>query len=200
MEAPPSTVGSAPPDERLNAVDQILETMKFGNIAFNVPERINGRDTAVIQLLLSLAKPSDELKLAIEAAGLKEGARIRVSDRMEARLTGPNFSITAVTPEVQAISHLAATEWKWDIKPTADGPQSLHLTLSALITIDGASTPRAIRTFDKTIDVEVTTYQRVNSFLQNNWQWLWATVLVPIVGWVWKRRRSAQPKNVQTGS
>jgi hypothetical protein len=143
--------------------------------------------------VLGLATPTDELKQMIEAAGEKEGARIRVSDRMEARLTGPNFAITAITPEIQAVSRTDITEWKWEVKPIIDGHQRLHLTLSALLSVDGASTPRAIRTFDEIIEVEVAWHQRVGSFFAQNWQWLWAAVLIPVAGWLWKRKKASKP-------
>lgn len=185
---------STPPNNPFDSVDRALEKMRFGNIAFNLPAAMNLRDTASIQLLLSLVTPTEELKKMIEAEGLKEGGRIQVSNRMEARLSGSNFSITAVTPEVQAVSHNVTTEWKWDIKPVSEGKQHLHLTLSALINVDGASTPRAIRVFDKTIEVEVTWRQKISLFIENNWQWLWAVVLVPLAGWLWKRRK-ASPSN-----
>lgn len=136
----------------------------------------------------------------VEAEGEKEGARIRVSDRMEARLSGPNFAITAITPEIQAVSRNDVTEWKWEVKPSNDGRQYLHLTLSALLSVDGTSTPRAIRTFDKVIEVEIGWHQRVGSFFEKNWQWLWAAVLVPIVGWLWKRKIGSKPNANQSDS
>jgi hypothetical protein len=175
----------APPD----AVDQILEKLTFGNVAFNAPKTMNLRETAVIQLMLGLETPIDDLKQMIEAAGEKEGARIQVSDRMEARLSGPNFAITAITPEVQAVSRNNITEWKWEVKPASNGRQNLHLTLSALLNVDGESTPRVIRTFDQVIQVEVRWSQRVGVFFENNWQWLWAAILVPIAGWLWRRKK-----------
>jgi hypothetical protein len=176
-----------------DAVDRVLQKLEFGNIAFNVPQTMRLRDTAVIELLLSVATPTDELKRMIEAAGEKEGARIRVSERMEARLSGPNFAITAITPELQAVSRHDITQWKWEVKPSRDGHQYLHLTLSALLSVDAASTPRALRTFDKMIEVEVSWPQQVGSFFEQNWQWLWATVCVPIVGWLWKKKKGANP-------
>ncbi len=187
----PAPEASAPPDNPFESVDRALEKMQFANAAFNVPAAMNLRDTASIQLLLSLVTPTEELKKMIEAEGLKEGVRIQVSNRMEARLSGSNFSITAVTPEVQAVSRNVTTEWKWDIKPVSEGKQYLHLTLSALINVDGASTPRAIRTFDKTIEVEVPWRQKTSLFIENNWQWLWAVILAPLAGWLWKRRKAS---------
>jgi len=194
MPAPaPAESASALPDNPFESVDRALEQMQFGNVAFNVPTNMNLYDTASVQLLLSLETPSEELEKMIEAEGLIEGARIQVSNRMEARLSGADFSITAVTPEVQAVSRNVTTEWKWDVKPVSEGKRYLHLTLSALINVDGASTPRAIRTFDKTIEVEVTWQQKASLFIENNWQWLWAVILAPVAGWLWKRRASSTP-------
>ena len=188
------------PEDRLSAVDRILEQLKFGNIVFNAPKTMNFRDTAVIQLVLGLKAPIDELKRMIEATGEKEGAHIRVSDRMEARLSGPNFAITAITPEIQAVSQSDITEWKWEVKPSSDGRHYLHLTLSAILSVEGASTPRVIRTFDKVIEVEVAWHQRVGYLLEKNWQWMWAAILVPVAGWLWKKNKKSKSEVSETDS
>jgi len=188
------------PGYRFGAVDRILEKLEFGNIAFNAPRSMNFHDTALIHLMLGLATPTDELKRMIEAEGEKEGARIRVSGRMEARLSGPNFAITAITPEIQAVSQSDVTAWKWEVKPSSAGRQYLHLTVSALLNVDGASTPRVIRTFDKVIEVEVAWHRQVGSFFEKNWQWLWAALLVPIVGWLWKKKKGTKPAVSQSDS
>ena len=176
------------PQDR-SPIDRILDRLAYGNVAFNAPEAINIQETAIIQLALSVDLTLDELKRKIEAAGVKQGWRIRISDRMEARLTGPSFAITAITPEVQAVSHSDLTEWKWEVKPSRSGRHNLHLTLSALLDVNGQSTPRSIRTFGKTIEVEVTWYQEVSSFVGTNWQWLWAAILVPIAGGLWAQKK-----------
>lgn len=196
-QPPPSTTAT---EGRLGAIDRILEKLEFGNIAFNAPKTMNLRDTAIIQLLLGLETPIDDLKQMIEAEGEKEGARIQVSNRMEARLSGPNFAITAITPETQAVSQSDITEWKWEVKPISAGRHYLHLTLSALLSVDGEPAPRVIRTFDKVIEVEVAWHQRVGSFFEKNWQWLWAAVLVPIVGLLLKRKKGSKPDVSQSDS
>ncbi len=52
--------------------------------------------------------------------------------------------------------------------------------------------PRKIRTFTKTIRVRVTLGRRLAGFVGDNWQWLWGTLLVPLAGWLWARRRKAK--------
>jgi len=187
MMAPPPTVSEPLSSDSFDAIDKILSKLKLGNIAFNAPGSIGLYDTAVIELKLGLEKTADELKQMIESEGVREGAQIRVADRMEARLSGPNFAVTAITPEIQAVSRSDITEWKWEVKPKFEGRQFLHLTLSALISVDNETTPRVIRTFDKLIEVKVSWLQRIVSFFTKNWQWLWAAILVPVAGWTWNK-------------
>ena len=58
----PTEARQAPPSlGPLDAVDQILERMQLGNIAFNTPTSMNLYGTAAIQLLLGVEKPIKEL-------------------------------------------------------------------------------------------------------------------------------------------
>lgn len=180
-------VSPSPPASPLGSVDQILASMEWANIAFNSPQKLNLKETAEVQLLLSLRKTMDELRTEITAAGEREGAKVKVSNRMQARLSGVDFQIVAITDEEQAVGATDTVEWKWEIKPLAAGRHSLHLTLTALFSVDGATTRRAVRTFDKTIEVKVSAGQLASDFFGKNWQWLWAAILLPIAGWLWKR-------------
>ncbi len=180
------------PSSELDA-DKILNDLKRANIAFNSPDTINLNKTAIVQLLLSMRKSIETLEQELTHGRNHEGAEIKISDRMQAKLSGPDFEIVSITPETQAISANENTEWKWEVKPKTRGYHYLHLTLSALVKVEGETTLRTIRTFDKTIRVEVTFGQQVSSFVKNNWQWLWAAVLVPFAGWFWKKRKAKRP-------
>jgi len=175
------------------AVDKALRAMASANIAFNVPASLNLDEGSQVQLILSLTNTIAELKDAIAAAGEKQGASIKVSNRMEASLTGYHFQITEITPKIQAVSSELPTHWRWEIHPKKTGLHNLHLTLTAHLEVDGQDTPRVITTFDKKIEVTVTPGQQFSRFFSNNWQWLWAAVLVPLLTWYWQR------KNVKGG-
>lgn len=177
--------------EPLGNVDRLLDEMEFGNIAFNTPVTINIDSSRQIQLLLSLAKDIEQLKQSITAEGHQVGATIKISDRMEARLSGYMFEITAITKEVQAVSKTRQTEWKWEIHPKEIGRHELHLTLTALLDINGYDTPRTIRTFDRIIEVNITGKQKISGFFNNNWQLLLTAIFIPVAGWLWKRRKNS---------
>ena len=172
-----------------DVIDEQLKKMSFGNIAFNTPKTINIDSTKTIQLKLDLKKSIDELKNTINSQEEKAGAQIKVSNQMEARLTGQNFSITPLTPETQAISSNETTEWMWRVKPTAEGNQDLNLTLSAILDVNGKAIPRKVEVFVKVIEVKVTAYQKMQIFVGKNWQWLWATLVIPIAGWLWRKKK-----------
>ena len=157
---------------RLALVDEYLASISSANIAFNSPQTLNLNETTQIKLLLSLKKSIEELQREISSSspGSTDGASIKVANRMEARLTGNNFQITAITSEEQAIGENETVEWRWQIKPLSTGFHNLHLTLTAIFEIDGSATRRSLRTFDKSIEVEVTTSQIVSSFIEKNWQ------------------------------
>jgi hypothetical protein len=183
----------------LAGVDRALRTLPQANIAFNAPTSLRLGDTAVLQLLLSLNEPVSRLQKAITEVGKREGARIRVSNEMEARLTGAGFEIEPITPERQAVSGFGTTQWEWEIRPKKAGTYRLHLTLSALIDLQSGRSTRAIRTFDRTLKVDVSLGERVSRFFDHNFQWLLTAILIPLLIWIGKRwmgrsKRSGEDK------
>ena len=80
-----------------------------------------------------------------------------------------------------------ATEWRSEVMPQPEGKHNLHLTLTAIIDVDGRQTQRSIRTLDRDIEIYVTWKLSLEGFFKKNWQWLWAAVLLPLFGWGCKK-------------
>jgi hypothetical protein len=200
---PPTETGSTLPtlDPVFDEIDRALEAQPLASAAFNAPTELRIGDSAVIQLLLSLGKPISDLQAELTEIGEREGARVRVAPLMEARLTGGGFRIEALTPERQPVGRTTDTEWRWEVEGTEGGSQRLHLSLSALITVEGERTPRAVRTFDQEIEIRVTFRQRITGFIGDNWQWLWAALVVPLLGLaagLVRSRRHRREEEVET--
>jgi hypothetical protein len=194
LPAPPQNAASAPAvaDHSRDGIDRALDSLKPASIAFNTPDQMKVNKPVEIELLLSLERSVAELQGAIAPPGRTEGATVRVSRIMEARLTGPQFQITAITPEEQPVGSHDTVQWKWDVKPQSSGSQYLHLTLTAVLEVDGAKTRKAVRTFDKQIEVRVDAVGSAEDFIAKNWQWLCGTVFIPLGIWLWKRRRDGK--------
>lgn len=180
----------------LDIVDQIVNDLEWGNIAFNTPQKVRLEEPTIIELVLSTTQSIEELQSSLEYQEKFESAEIRISNRMEANLSGTGFKIEALIPQEQAISRSQTTRWKWEITPTQDGSQNLSLTLSAIINVSGRDAPFVIQTFNKKIEVEVSVGQHVLTFVAGNWQWLWASILVPTAPFLWKWYRKKQGSNL----
>jgi hypothetical protein len=172
-------------------VDQIVRQLDWGNIAFNAPVSMRYARPQTVELLLSPSLSVADLQAQLQQKVGAESARAQISNRMEAQLTGSGFAIEAHMPDLQAVTSQQSTRWTWKVTPTGHGPQTLHLALSAHIDVAGRDAPLVVRTFDRAIQVNITIPQRVSGFIQKNWQWLWAAIVVPIAGYLWKRRRKA---------
>lgn len=172
-------------------IDQALGKLRIANVAFTAPRTMEVHRTAVIQLLISFKEPVSSLQDQLTEIGLRQGVHVHASDRMIASLTGLGFRITSGSPDEQVVGS-GATEWRWEIEPTAAGRQRLLLTLSAVITV--AQSPFArnigrytVRTFEKEIEVENVPSSggtKARSFMAKNWQWFFSTLLLPIGAWL----------------
>ena len=173
-------------------IDQIIKSLDLGNIAFNTPESMNLSDAKKVELLLSTTLSNEALKNAVahqNVEGKIQVEEIKISDEMEANLTGDGFQITEVLPARRPISKTGTTEWTWDVRALKEGKLRLHLTLNALVTVKGNPQLYPIRTFDKEYIVAVGVTDKVVSFARNNWQWLWTTIFVPVGAWLYRRKR-----------
>ncbi len=177
-------------------MDDFMDQLDEANIAFNTPLTLNINDVAEIELLLDLKKSIRALSTMIVEPGTVEGATVQVSKTMQAELKSSGFTIVAITPITQAVSQKETTRWKWEIKPLHKGNNNLHLSLTAIVDVgDGEPTQRSIRTFEKNIEVKVRAVQSVGTFMENNWQWLWTTLLVPLLGYFWNKRKREQQQH-----
>ena len=174
-------------------IDETLEELELAQVAFNAPADLGLHEPAVIQLLLSGRRPIQELKASLTALGKREGARVRASDSMEAQLAGTGFAIQAITPAVQLVSREGITEWRWEVEPTRTGVRRLHLTLSAIVDVDGKEGTYTVRVFERTLEVRVSLRERLTGFVGDNWQWLWTALLIPVAGWLLRQRRKPAP-------
>jgi hypothetical protein len=179
------------PIDPMAAVQGLLDGLGLGNLAFSPPERMQMKEKRMVELLLSPEQSAAKLKTQLAEPGAAQAVEgIKVSPRMEAALTGPGFTVEALTPSEQILSPKGTTRWAWSVVPTAPGKQSLHLSLSARIEVEGHDAPFVVRTFDREIRVEVTRLQQVEAFVESNWQWLWALLVPPALEW-WRRKRKA---------
>lgn len=177
--------------------DQILSALDSAAIAFNAPERMKRSDPVGIHLVLDPSLPAGQEARAMsfveEKAGPVVNARIGIGTAMRARLVGPSFKIDTVTPTQQNIGNTSRTDWRWIVVPNERGKHRLDLTLDAIL--DGETSPFAIRTFSRTIEVEVSAPVRLLGWLNGQLEWIGPALLSACIGtvaWLSGRRHGRQ--------
>ena len=128
-------------------------------------------ETKTITLLLSSKKGTPALTQELEQRGGGGGERkiitaenIPTAQRMQARLTGKDFQIEALDSETQAISSDSSTVWRWDVTSTDWGKKRLHLTVSAILKVQGEEATRTVSSYDRDVTVTVQMSQRLMSY------------------------------------
>lgn len=180
-----------------NEVDIKIKELKEANIAFNSPSSAHKNKVVPISLILSAGDSIEKLLQKITGTE-KEYAVVKFSERMKASLISENknaFEIVSITPILQAVLSIQSTQWKWDVTPLESGVQYLHLTLTALIIVDGKETEWSVKTFDKQIQVNVLVIDELRSFVAENWEWFLGSLVFPIMAWIWKTRHSKKSDN-----
>jgi len=164
----------------------MVETFSKASLVFDSPEEIPYETSEIVALAVSQPHTFAELLSILEyQVGRKlvspDTALIFVSPRMSAVLTGQDFLITELTPHIQAIFSSSETIWNWSVTPQKWGRKKLHLTLSALIPVDGQPTPKAVMTYSREINVTVSFKVIAAQFLNRHVKWLWTILVIPAV-------------------
>jgi hypothetical protein len=97
-------------------LDQALQKLIAGNVAFNTPENMSVGRSRIIEAKLSVNLPPDILVAQLSEAGKRESASLSVADRMNATLSGGGaFDVSPSGPQQQLISRQKVTTWTWEV-------------------------------------------------------------------------------------
>lgn len=171
-------------EEQLILMEKIHQQLNLANIEFKVPETMNINDSKTIILSLGMKGVLIALHdFKDEGMKIYKHNDIYVSDRIQSHLVGANFDVKVITPEIQAVPMNKNVVWKWVIKPLKAGEQHLSLTISALIPIQGESTPVKYKSLDKTILIKVTAFQTLSQIIEKNSE-LFITTIFSVIAFL----------------
>lgn len=153
-------------------VDGKEQELEVGSVAIGSPPSMQLNDIQRVYLLLDLNKEVDKLFVFLPEGHEKHGAKVKVSNRMQASLKGLKFDIKQETPEVQAVGSQKTVKWIWSLKPKEIGEHTVTMMLAALIFVQGQSTPIVLDTYTRKITVSVSVSSNIWTFLKENMSWL----------------------------
>ena len=97
---------------------------------------------------------------ALPGRGVIGTGEAQVSDRVEVRLSGAAFDITANSPAVQRLSPLTQNTWRWSVMPLSAGDHDLVFEVFAIDQNDTVP----LRTFRDRVTVSVSGLNRAIAF------------------------------------
>jgi hypothetical protein len=194
---PPTTTEPTPSVPTVDPADEVAQAvakLPVATVAFNTPNELGRGETATIKLLLSPATISiADLEKRVDEAGEKSGAHVKYSRVMEATLASEEFDVTPLSTQQQFVAAGQETEWLWQVKPKRTGKLHLFLTLNAIIKIGDQTNAYKVKTFSRTLTINVSLGTHIRDFVKANWQWAWTAVLVPVGLWLYRRRVKPTP-------
>lgn len=172
-----------------SVLSQLIEQV---NVVFKIPEQTQLGDKIKAQLLVDLEKSIEELDKTNPVKGTTVVGTFKTSRVITAKLIAPDFTVTAVEPEEQVLVPGQTATWNWHLTPKDSGVYDVTLTIDAKVEVNSREKSSHVKTFERTVKVTVTPMQIMLAFIENNWQWLWSALLVPVLLWFWNKRKKVK--------
>ncbi|MEL7031661.1 MAG: hypothetical protein AAGK80_05245 [Pseudomonadota bacterium] len=132
------------------STEDFLSSLRTVPIAHETPKGATFGRPFTVTVALD-ATGDDTAVDALSGRGNIGEGEARVSDTVQAMVSGDAFDVEAITPDVQRISPLTENVWRWKVTPMAVGDQELVIELFALMGDEALP----LRTFRDSVEVEV---------------------------------------------
>ena len=190
----------------LNTVySRVVEALPKGSALFNPPETMRVGETKLVEVRVvpmteEEIEEDDQIRATL-TANLDEEQDVdeivviplRVSTVMSARLTGNAFEIVPLTVEEQIrTSDDLYLSWIWEVTPQKTGEQRLTLYLSVVVNADGMGDKTHTTNEVRSVQVEGNPIYSVRQFFGTNWEWVATGLLLPALGWAWRKMRGSE--------
>jgi len=187
----PAAVPMKAPDPE-SALKEKIKSLTTGKILFNPPPEMKVKKTVRVEARIS-HNVAANLERGLTGPGRPLTAGIKVAPFMKVSLHGDDFHIEAYSDEEQPLVETPDrpfAQWQWDVTPLSSGTLPLVLTAKAVIKI--ANNPDVYYdhpVLERKIRVRINPTYSISSFLQQYWQWLATTIVIPLGLWLYNQRR-----------
>lgn len=160
----------------------VFSTQTFNvSMAFAMRDKANIDEDIKAQLLIDPRKDLEQLEKELSVNGNKFSKNIKVTKIVRATLTAPDFDVKNITEEEQFITSDQSTEWLWTLSPKSTGVYEVNLSITAILNVDGRESKHHLKTFERTITVEITHQQIISKWWSENWKWVTSTIVIPLL-------------------
>ena len=176
------------------ALESEVRNLQKGKLAFDVPPTMTQgkQERAEVRIARGDNKGAEQnLKDKMRTTAQVED--IEVASFMIVKLhdaDGSTFEITPLTEDRQSVAGDVYSKWAWIVTPLRSGQQTLYLSVGTRFKLPNSNEEtRFVPIYEKKISVQVDRIYETKHFLSGNWQWLTATLVIPLIGFIWHRRK-----------
>lgn len=163
-----------------------VSTGSIGEILYKVPDTMVVFHEYTITVRISRKIGTTEIMENLDGKVTKK--TITTSERMDVILVDSSpdssFSIKNINTSGQIIDSVDYTEWKFGAKPLKPGRKTLNLVVS-IISESGIKQ----KVYSDDIQVKANIGGEVKSWWGKYWQWMFTTIIIPLVIYFWKRKK-----------
>jgi hypothetical protein len=184
----------------LDELDREVAKLHEGKILFNPPSEMKQGKRERIEARVSFEDIGAALSQDLKGRAAPQIEPVKVSSIMKVILTGDQdaFAIEQFGTDEQIVKGRPFAQWSWDVTPLQSGKRSLHLQVTAVVSVAGRDKTIGIPVIDKRIQVHISPWFASKRFVSNNWQWLWTVIVVPGAGLFWGLRKKKRRKRSRT--
>lgn len=155
-----------------------------GQVVYSVPDSMLIGQTYRVRVRIQKGR-------TISTQGMMKpiSSQIRTSSRMSVDLVDPSpgtFKIDKLNGQDQIIESDHYTEWNFSVTPQKAGKRMLMLKVN-LYTENGSKE----LVFEDEIVVKNRISVHVRTFWEDNWQWVFSALLIPIFMYFWSRKKKS---------
>ena len=177
---PAATPTPTPTPSFQKLIDEAIKNLPLGRVICEPSEEMKVGVAELVEVCIT-ENMTENLTRELEGHGVVEV--IKVSKEMDVCLTGDNFDI-ALQNDVGPLLRKPGEDtcWKFKVTPLKSGIQTLHLTVYAIINIQGYDAKKVkYEVGDWDIKVKVNPPYTIMRFIESYWQRMVGTIFVFII-------------------
>tara|TARA_R110002020_G_scaffold224599_1_gene434280 strand:- start:154766 stop:155833 length:1068 start_codon:yes stop_codon:yes gene_type:complete len=151
---------AAPPPPSKSHAEAFMESLQTVPVAHETPKTAEYKRAFDVTLAIDATGDDTAVDALPNRGGNIVTGEAKVSERVEARVSGANFEIVEMSPGIQTLSPLTENVWRWSVMPLSAGDHDLVFEIYA---IDQDSVV-PLRTFRDTVTVQVSGLNRAIAF------------------------------------
>lgn len=168
-----------------------LKNLPVGQTAcYLPPSKMTLKESALVKLYFSTELKKEKFvkilkdKYKIETDENLDIKDVKYTNILSAYLHGSGFEIKQIFQSNKRLINMEKVEkWEWKIKAVEKGVHFINVELYTYFYIGKNEKPYCLKTYEKQIEIKVSTSQKIGKFVKDNWKWSSTFILIPLFVW-----------------